>query len=142
MIAFGDPTGANLPFAQQEVTTIAKVFPATQVFTGNQATKSAVLDPKHWNTRILHFATHGMLDAKSPDKSYILMANGATPDVSQLTIPDIYDLELDKVDLVTISACETALGNEQPGSEVLSLANAFDRARARTVIASLWERRG
>jgi CHAT domain-containing protein len=43
------------------------------------------------------------------------------------------------VDLVTLSACETAIGNKEPdGTEVTTLAHAFSSAGANTVLASLW----
>lgn len=138
MIAVGDPTGANLPFAADEVAAVSHIFGDSSVLIGNAATKPAVENPANWDKRVLHFATHGILDPSTPRKSYIQLAQNTGQDNSELTVGEIYGLPLSKVDLVTISACETALGGEHPGSEILSLASAFSRAKARTVVASLW----
>lgn len=138
LMAFGNPTGANLPFAQSEVNAIARIFPASTTYSGAQATKGALEDAKSQTVRILHFATHGYLDAAHPHKSFIFMANGDAP-AGQLTFGEIETLHLDKVDLVTLSACQTALQGEEPkGTEVASLAEAFTRAKAHTIVASLW----
>jgi CHAT domain-containing protein len=52
---------------------------------------------------------------------------------------EIGGLPFNKVDLVTLSACETAVGNKEPdGGEVTTLAHAFSSAGATTVLASLW----
>ena len=79
LVAFGNPTGANLPFALQEVNDIAKVFPGTQVLAGNAATKTSALEEETTQKRILHFATHGILDQNDTFKSYILLAKSAHP---------------------------------------------------------------
>lgn len=138
MTAFGDPTGAGLPYAGEEVNAISQVYTGTDVLLGDKATKSAFNNPENWNKRIIHLATHGILNPNVPRKSYIQLALGKAPEDSELTVGEIYGLPLSKIDLVTISACETALGEQNPGSEILSLATAFSRAKARTVVASLW----
>ena len=138
LIAFGNPTGANLPFALQEVNDIAKVFPGTQVLAGNAATKISALEEETTQKRILHFATHGILDQNDTFKSYILLAKTAQPQDSELTFGEVTGLDLQKVDLVTLSACETALGKNADGREITSLAKSFSDAGAKAVIASLW----
>jgi len=139
LTAYGNPTGAGLQHALEEVNTIAKVFPATQVLSGAQVTKTQVLAPQNLGKRFLHFATHGVLNARVPDQSYIQLAPGATPEDARLTVGEVYGLELGKVDLVTLSACQTALGERDPdGREITTLAEAFSTAGAQTVAASLW----
>jgi CHAT domain-containing protein len=139
LVAFGDPTGAGLPGAREEVHTIAKIFPAAQALSGAQVTKTAVSDPGNLNKRVVHFATHGILNAKVPDQSYIQLAQGGKPDEAQLSVGEVWDLPLKKVDLVTLSACETALGEGEPdGGEITTIAEAFSSAGAQTVLASLW----
>jgi CHAT domain-containing protein len=128
-----------LPQAQKEVQNIAKVFPTAQVLSGAQATKITLQGTDSLNRRVLHFATHGVLNATRPEKSYIQLAPGAAPDDEKLTVGEVYGLDLNKVDLVTLSACQTALGERNPdGSEITSLAEAFSGAGAPSVIASLW----
>jgi CHAT domain-containing protein len=139
MVAFGNPTGANLPSAEEEVKGIAQVFPSTEVLFGPDVTKKTLEAPDRLSKRIVHFATHGILNASTPLDSYIQLATGGSPESAQLTLGEIGGLPFNKVDLVTLSACETAVGNKEPdGGEVTTLAHAFSSAGATTVLASLW----
>ena len=139
MVAFGNPTGANLPAAESEVKAIAQVFPSTEVLSGPEVTKVALNTETRLNKKIVHFATHGILNATKPSDSYIQLA--ANPDIGQahLTVGEVWDLPFRKVSLVTLSACESALGDKEPdGGEITTLAEAFSTAGATTVLASLW----
>jgi CHAT domain-containing protein len=139
MVAFGNPTGANLPAAEAEVKAIAQVFPSTEVLFGGEVTKEALNAEQRLNKRIVHFATHGILNATTPAESYIQLATSATPGQDHLTVGEVWDLPLKKVALVTLSACESALGDKEPdGGEITTLAEAFSSAGATTVLASLW----
>ena len=139
MVAFGNPTGADLPSAEEEVKEIAKVYPATEVFSGSEVTKKAVVAEEMLAKRIVHFATHGRLDSSEPLKSYIQLAANDSPELSQLTLGEVGGLAFNKVDLVTLSACETAVGEKEPdGAELTTLAHTFTVAGATTVLASLW----
>jgi CHAT domain-containing protein len=139
MIAFGNPTGANLPAAEAEVKAIAQVFPSTEVLSGGEVTKVALNAEQRLNKRIVHFATHGILNATTPAESYIQLATAATPSQEHLTVGEVWDLPFKKVTLVTLSACESALGDKEPdGGEITTLAEAFSSAGATTVLASLW----
>jgi CHAT domain-containing protein len=139
MVAFGNPTGANLPAAEEEVKSIAQVFPSTQAIFGPEVTKKTLGAEDKLSKRIVHIASHGVLNASVPMESYIQLAAASTPDMSQLTLAEIGGLPFGKVDLVTLSACETAIGTKEPdGGEVTTLAHAFSSAGASTVLASLW----
>lgn len=139
MVAFGNPTGANLPAAEAEVKAIAQVFPSTEVLFGGEVTKVALNTEQRLNKRIVHFATHGILNATTPAESYIQLATAAVPGQDHLTVGEVWDLPLKKVTLVTLSACESALGDKEPdGGEITTLAEAFSSAGATTVLASLW----
>jgi CHAT domain-containing protein len=139
MVAFGNPTGANLPASEQEVRAIAQVFPATEVMSGGDVTKVSLHKEQMLDKRIIHFATHGILDAANPTESYIQLAMGGPPDLARLKVDEIWDLPFKKVTLVTLSACESALGGKDPdGTEITSLAEGFSTAGATTVLASLW----
>lgn len=137
MLALGDPSGANLPAAREEVREISKIFPAGRALIGDNATKSVLQDAKNLDRRVLHLATHGVLDSARPDNSYIQLAG--TGEASRLSVGEVYGLDLNRVDLVTLSACQTALGERNPdGGEISSLAQAFSAAGTPSVIASLW----
>jgi CHAT domain-containing protein len=139
MVAFGNPTGANLPAAESEVKAIAQVFPSTEVLSGGEVTKVALNTEQRLNKRIVHFATHGILNATSPSESYIQLASSSIANADHLTVGEVWDLPFKKVTLVTLSACESALGDKEPdGGEITTLAEAFSSAGATTVLASLW----
>lgn len=65
--------------------------------------------------------------------------DGAGGDDGILTALEASYLDLDGVDLVTLSACETAKGTPESGEGVLGLVSAFQMAGARNVLASLWK---
>lgn len=133
-VAFGAPAGANLPLSEQEVKTIGKFFPGSKVFTGEEATKERFLKEVP-GADILHIATHSSLNRQDVNNSYIRLA-GKDGD---LFLSDIYGIRLKGSSLAVLSSCESALGEENPGREFASLANAFGIAGASSVIASLWE---
>lgn len=91
--------------------------------------------------RIIHFATHGLLDAAHPEGSGLVLSSfdaGGRPIEGTLRLVDIYGLRLN-AELVTLSACETALGREIRGEGLIGLTRGFLHAGARRVIASLWK---
>lgn len=130
LFAFGNPDG-SLPGATREVEEIASLFTAAKPALGRSATKRRLrtIDP---STGYLHLATHGVLSPQDPRQSYLVMADG------HMVTSDIYALNLGKVGLVTLSACDTAVQEENPGAEVHSLAEAFSVAGGQSVLASLW----
>ena len=89
---------------------------------------------------IVHIATHGFADDQIPARSGIALSmvdpagKAATGFVG---LRDIYGLELD-ADLVVLSACETALGQDLAGEGLLGLTRGFMYAGARRVVATLW----
>ncbi|MBX3167807.1 MAG: CHAT domain-containing protein [Candidatus Eremiobacteraeota bacterium] len=133
LLALANPDG-TLPAAEDEVAAIAPLFPQPEVFVRGRATRSSL----HWETppSVMHVATHGNLDSGHPRASYLTLAGQG--EAAKLRVADIYDLSLKGTELVVLSACETALGEWEPGSEITSLADAFQVAGSRSVMASLW----
>lgn len=135
LLAFGNPDG-TLPAAAQEVKGLEEVFPTSTVVLGAQATKARLRSDSP-GAGYLHLATHGTLNNRDPNASYITMAGAA--ESGRLHPPEIFTLPLSDTRLVTMSACSTALGRSNPGAEVTSLAEAFWVAGAPSVMASLWK---
>ena len=86
----------------------------------------------------MHLATHGVLDAERPERSYLLMA-GADESSQRLTVAEIASLNLGRNGLAVLSACETAVGEQVPGAALTTLAAAFSQAGAQSIVASLWK---
>ncbi|MBE9127957.1 MULTISPECIES: CHAT domain-containing protein [unclassified Coleofasciculus] len=123
----------GLPYAGVEVETLAATVPnTTQLF--NNAFNPEDTKPKMGDYNVLHFATHGAIVVGTPEESFILFGDG-TP----VTIADVRNWNLNNVDLVVLSACETGIGgNLGTGAEILGLGYQMQRAGARAAIASLW----
>lgn len=124
-----DPDG-TLPGALAEVEAVSALLPS-RVLRGNEA-RTGVLNEAARGARIVHFATHGVLDPTAPAESYLVMGNG-----ERLTTVDISLLDLSAADLVVLSACDSGVGIN--GLEYASLARAFAHARVPSVIASYWQ---
>jgi tetratricopeptide (TPR) repeat protein len=122
-----------LPHSETEANAIAQLF-QTQALTGNSATKTAVLQ-RLSNARIVHFATHGLLDKIRGLDSAIALAPDEN-DNGLLTAEEILDLHLN-ADLVVLSACNTGLGRIT-GDGAIGLSRALIAAGASSVIVSLW----
>lgn len=91
--------------------------------------------------RILHFATHGLLDSEHPEMSAIvlsLMDQQGNAQNGFLRLHDIYNLDL-PVELVVLSACNTALGKDIKGEGLIGMTRGFMYAGAARVVASLWK---
>ena len=127
-LLMGDPDG-SLPAARREVREIGGKLPGARELVGDDATLENFEEQAPYS-RIVHLATHGALDQRRPEDSYLLMADGY-----RLSVVDISLLELDDTDLVVLSACESGVGLD--GLEYATLARAFAHARVPTVIASL-----
>ncbi len=137
-----------LPYTRHEVEGIASLFPAgtARTFLGPEALEERIksLDPK---TRILHLAAHGYTDEHLPSSSFVALtipedtnpdANGPERDNGLLQVWEIFEKVRLDADLVVLSACDTALGEEEGGEGLIGLTRAFQYAGARTVMASLW----
>src|SRR5206468_2788122 len=92
--------------------------------------------------RVVHFACHSILDEHLPLNSALALtapeakAEGAENGLLQAW--EVFDsLRLD-ADLVTLSACDSALGKDSGGEGLLGLTRAFQYAGARSVVSSLW----
>jgi len=106
-----------------------------------EASRETVTSDRLADYRMVHFATHGILHAEMPELSGLvlsLVGPDGEPRDGYLRLHDVYDLRLG-ADLVTLSACRTALGQEVRGEGLVGLARGFMYAGASRVVASLWD---
>lgn len=91
--------------------------------------------------RILHFAAHGIFNNEHPELSGIILSlydKEAHPRPGFLRLQEIYNLNL-PVELVVLSACDTAKGKEIDGEGLIGLTRGFMNAGTARVVASLWK---
>jgi CHAT domain-containing protein len=132
----------RLPFSRLEAEGIAGLVPADQRLTalGLDASRTAVDGAALAGYRLLHFATHAVIDDRRPELSGLVLSlvdRRGEPVDGTLRLLDVYNLRLD-ADLVTLSACESALGKEVRGEGLVGLTRGFLYAGAARVVASLW----
>ena len=133
LIAFVDPDGSLPEILTREMPEIRRQFSPERVkeYSGKSATLKAV-NAEDYAGGIVHFSTHGVFTTKQ-DSSFLVLSDG------MLTVQDIWGLRLGGSSLVTLSACETGMGEVLSGDEVISLENAFFYAGAPSVLATLWK---
>jgi len=90
--------------------------------------------------RYVHLATHGFADAHGGMNSYLALTpeDFATTSHDKLTAAHILRTWKLNADLVTLSACQTALGELRGGDGYLGFAQALFLAGARTLVLSQW----
>jgi CHAT domain-containing protein len=125
-----------LPGAKAEGKAIAEKLPGSVLLTDKEATKTRLL-AEGGNCDLLHIATHGYADPEFPEFSGLLLAGEGEDKYQVLTAQEVYMWSL-KARLVTLSACQTALGKTVEGEGVLGLTRAFIYAGAQDVLCTLW----
>ena len=132
----------RLRFSRHEAEAITSFAPpekqllALDFLASNETAKSADLT----QYRIVHFATHGLLNSQRPELSGIVLSlvdERGRPREGFLRLHEIYNLKLN-AELVVLSACQTALGKEVRGEGLIGLTRGFMYAGAPRVVASLW----
>jgi CHAT domain-containing protein len=105
------------------------------------ASRSKVMNAGLDRYRIVHFATHALLNSQHPELSGIVLSlvdeRGRAVD-GFLRAHEVYNLKL-KADLVVLSACQTALGKDIRSEGLVGLTRGFMYAGAARVAASLWD---
>jgi CHAT domain-containing protein len=137
---------ARLPASRDEANAIASVLrsedpQAVQVALDFDASRAHVLRDGLTRFRLVHFATHGIVDIRHPEMSGLILSlvdkKGRKQD-GYLRLGDIYKLKL-SADLVVLSSCDSALGKDLESEGIIGLPRGFLYAGAKSVIASLWK---
>ncbi len=155
----GGDTFAPLPGTRYEVETIAQLFKTdgrpTRTLLGANASEPQ-LDRVATSGEIgqfgfIHLATHGVIDEAIPQRSAVILTQTGLPDpltqvmnhqpvfdgrLSVREIQQSWDL---RAELVTLSACETALGRDAGGEGFVGFTQALLMSGARSVCLSLWK---
>jgi CHAT domain-containing protein len=136
------PARGRLSHAMDEARAIDAMFrPASTTLLGRDATE-ARFKALAGDFRVLHMATHGHFNEANPLLSGLELEPDRTED-GMLRVHEILDLRL-KADIVTLSACDTALGSgyfkAMPrGEEFVAMNRAFLSAGSASVLATLWK---
>lgn len=137
----GDLRFAPLPEAEQEVAQLSGIYGKanSRVFVGGDALEETA-KREAGKFRILHFATHAVIDDRSPLYSFMLLAKRAGSDDEDglLEAWEVMDMNLN-ADLVTLSACETARGSVSAGEGMIGMSWAFFVAGSSSLVASQWQ---
>lgn len=133
----------RLRFSRQEARAIAALVPQEDRLLALDfaASRATVVSPEIAQYRIVHVATHGLLNSRHPELSGIVLSlvdEEGRPQDGFLRAHEVYNLKLN-ADLVVLSACQTALGKQVKGEGLLGLTRGFMYAGAPRVVASVWD---
>jgi CHAT domain-containing protein/Tfp pilus assembly protein PilF len=156
LLAFGNPALSNetiernriarrdeklepLPETEQEVKALAQLYGTenSRVYIG-AAAREDLVKSEAGKFKVLHLATHGVLNDSNPMYSRIVLSQGETNEDGLLEAWEIMKLDL-SADLVVLSACDTARGRVGAGEGVIGLTWAFFVAGSPTTVVSQWK---
>ena len=129
-----------LPHVASEARHVLEIAgPPGQLLSGAGATEEAFRAMPLAQYRVLHFATHGLLSERAPERSALVLLPGPSGEQDgYLQAREIAQLHLG-AELVVLSACRSSRGRLLAGEGAEGLARAFLQAGARSVVASLWD---
>jgi CHAT domain-containing protein len=137
-----DPASAMpLTYAGPELENLRKVVADSFVASDFDATRERLQATDLSEFAILHFATHGRLDPRRPERSGLLLSTVDREGRARggfVGLRDVYNLRA-PVELVVLSACRTALGKDVRGEGMIGLTRGFMYAGASSVVSSLWK---
>jgi CHAT domain-containing protein len=130
------PAAGSLHGAQQEAVTVAQRLGGTAIL-GAEARES-LLYSLGGNVDLVHIAAHALYDPVNPLFSRIALAPGDGQDGNVEVHEILSTLDFSGVNLVVLSACETAVGERSAGDEIVGMTRALLYAGTPGVISTLW----
>ncbi len=132
---------SEIPATAREVLAVSKAFKGrnNEYLIGPQASETAFKELAS-GYEIIHLAVHGIGDTISALQSKLVFRNGNdTINDGQLYAHELYGMDLEKLQLAVLSACETGIGKEFPGEGMFSMARGFAYAGCPSIVMSLWQ---
>jgi CHAT domain-containing protein len=128
-----------LPEAEAEVKGLRRLYGAarSKIYIGAEASEDRAKN-EAGDFKVLHFATHGVLNNAAPMYSYLALAPGNKDEDGLLEAWELMRMDL-KADLAVLSACETARGRVGAGEGVIGLSWAMFVAGAPATVVSQWK---
>jgi CHAT domain-containing protein/Tfp pilus assembly protein PilF len=138
-LALRDEKLDPLPEAENEVKAIGQLYGGarSKVYIGAEAREDR-LKAEAAQARVLHFATHGILNNASPMYSHLALARGDKSEDGLLEAWELMQLDL-KAELAVLSACETARGRFGAGEGMVGLSWAMFIAGVPAIVVSQWK---
>lgn len=133
-----DPSRGNLlplPHNKREVEQILGSFKGRSFLNKNASLQNFTSQLSNFG--MLHLATHAVFDDESPEYSYLAFSN-VDKEEDLLYVSDLYNLQID-ANLVTLSACESGVGELKRGEGFMSLARGFFYSGASSIASTLWK---
>ncbi|MBD2435646.1 CHAT domain-containing protein [Nostoc sp. FACHB-110] len=131
-IQVGEAFFAALINVPNELAQIKATFPASQKLLNQQFTAKTIQKELKLNFPVIHLATHGLFSS-NPEKNFIITGDGKSISINELSA--LLKEPGTTIELLVLSACETATGDERA---VLGLAGVAVRSGARSTLATLW----
>ena len=122
------PALDNVP---EELRQIKAVFPKTQQLLNREFTVETIEQQLQADFSVVHLATHGVFSS-DPEQTFIITGDRQIIDIDTLSV--LLNSNRNKPELIVLSACDTAAGDEQA---ILGLAGVAVRSASST-IASIW----
>lgn len=135
MLTVADPRGNTLRLesARIESTLISQLFEQVDVVKRNDATTQTVTAKLSQPSRIFNFSGHAWAERQPKQSALYLQGE------DRLTAEALCQLNLQTYELITLSACETAVtGLQTIESDYVGLVSAFLTAEAANIISALW----
>ncbi len=126
---------SSLSYVDEEASSVARLYNARSLLTGRATRTEFLKRASHYD--MLHIAAHAELNQTSPLFSRIHLASEGD-ESGAIEVREVYAMSLGRTNLVVLSACETQLGAQSRGDDIVGLNRAFIYAGASFVIASLW----